>query len=225
MIPKHVAIIPDGNRRWAKKRGIPISLVYKISGDYQRAKKKAEEAKKLGIKCLSIWAFSTENWKRDEKEIKSTFETINNFLDLMIKNVKDDKIGFRWIGRSDRIPKNTLKKLIELEAKTKKYRTFTLVLGIDYGGRDELIRSINKAIQNKKTINEKSFQNFLDTKNLPDPDLIIRTGGEKRLSGLMPFQATYAELYFTDKFFPEFEIEDLKKAVKDFENRKRNFGK
>jgi undecaprenyl diphosphate synthase len=99
------------------------------------------------------------------------------------------------------------------------------VLGIDYGGRDELIRSINKAIQNKKTINEKSFQNLLDTKNLPDPDLIIRTGGEKRLSGLMPFQATYAELYFTDKFFPEFEIEDLKKAVKDFENRKRNFGK
>lgn len=225
MIPKHIAIIPDGNRRWAKKRGIPKRLVYQISGDYQRAKKKAEEAKKLGIKCLSIWAFSTENWKRDKDEIKYTFETINKFLDSMIKNTAKDKIRFRWIGRKDRISKETLKKLEELQNKTKKYKDFTLVLGIDYGGRDEMIRSINKAIKNKKQINEKSFKNFLDTKDILDPDLIIRTGGEKRLSGLMPFQATYAELYFTDKFFPEFEISDLKKAIKDFEYRKRNFGK
>lgn len=225
MIPKHVAIIPDGNRRWAKRKRIPIKLVYQISGDYQRAKKNAEEAKRLGIKYFSIWTFSTENWRRNKEEIRYTFETINKFLDSMMQNAEKDKTRFKWLGRKDRISKETLRKLNNLEAKTKKYKGFTLVFCIDYGGRDEIIRSVNKAVKNRKTVSEKSFKNLLDTKDIPDPDLIIRTGGEKRLSGLMPFQATYSELYFTDKFFPDFNAKDLKEAVEEFTNRKRNFGK
>src|SRR3989344_5657014 len=200
MVPKHIAIIPDGNRRWAKSKRFSLLNTYKTAGSYEKAKKLGEYAKKCGVKYISIWAFSTENWKRDKNR-------------------------FAHIGNQNKIPKTILDKIKKLEKKTRNFKEFTFILCLNYGGRDEIIRAVNKAIKNKKKVNEKSFKKILDTKEIPDPDLIIRTGGEKRLSGFMPFQSMYSELYFIDKLFPDFSNSDLKKAIDSFNKRKRNYGK
>ena len=225
MIPKHIAIIPDGNRRWAKSKKFSLLSTYKAAGSYEKAKKLGEEAKKCGVEYISIWAFSTENWKRNKNEVKLAFRIIEDFIDSSIKHAEGDKYHFIHIGNKNKIPKTILDKIKKLEKKTRNFKGFTFILCLNYGGRDEIIRAVNKAIKNKKKVNEKSFKKILDTKEIPDPDLIIRTGGEKRLSGFMPFQSMYSELYFIDKLFPDFSNSDLKKAIDSFNKRKRNYGK
>lgn len=225
MIPKHIAIIPDGNRRWAKSKKFSLLNTYKTAGSYEKAKKLGEYAKKCGVKYISIWAFSTENWKRNKNEIKFAFKTIEEFIDSSIKHAKKDKYHFIHIGNKTRIPETIFKKIKKLEKITRNFKSFTFILCLNYGGRDEIIRAVNKAIKNKKKVNEKSFKKILDTKEIPNPDLIIRTGGEKRLSGFMPFQTIYSELYFTNILFPDFSNLDLKKAIVDFKKRKRNYGR
>jgi undecaprenyl diphosphate synthase len=225
-IPLHVAIILDGNRRWAKSKGFGASYGHIKSSNYEQLKSLFSEAKKLGVKYLSLWAFSTENWLRPEKEREVIFKLI---LDLVIKCRKDcseNKIKFIHIGRKDRLPKKPISEISKLEKKTKNFKDFTIILCLDYGGRDEILRAINKIIKLKlKKIDEQKFSRLLDTSGIPDVDLIIRTAGERRASGFMPFQSVYSEFYFSKLCFPDFDRKELRKAVKDFEKRKRNFGK
>ncbi|MBI3623906.1 di-trans,poly-cis-decaprenylcistransferase [Candidatus Pacearchaeota archaeon] len=225
MIPKHIAIIPDGNRRWAKSKRFSLLSAYKSAGSYEKAKKLGEEAKKCGVEYISIWAFSTENWKRNKNEIKFAFQTIEKFIDASAKKAERDKYRFICIGNQKRIPKEIFNKIRKLEKKTRNFKGLAFILCLNYGGRDEIIRAVSKALKEKRKITEKNFSEFLDTKNIPDPDLIIRTGGEKRLSGFMPFQTIYSELYFTNILFPDFTAKHLKEAIEDFKKRKRNLGK
>jgi undecaprenyl diphosphate synthase len=225
MIPTHISIIPDGNRRWAKREGLKRLLAHNTSGNYQNLIKLCKEVKDLGIQYLSIWAFSTENWKRDPREIREIFDVINRGLDLFIQDASKNKYRFRHIGRKDKLPKKMLERINRLERETSGYTQFNLLLGIDYGGRDELIRAINSIVsQGIREIDEGVIRQNLDTSGIPDPDLIIRTGGEKRLSGFMPFQATYSEFYFTELLFPDFTPKNLKEAVEEYSKRKRRFG-
>ncbi len=219
---KHIAIIPDGNRRWAKENKTSVRIAYENAIDYIKTKKIIESAIKEGVKFFSIWGFSTENWKRSETEKEAIFNTIFKAIESFEKRMDKDKYKFLCIGRRDRIPKYLAIKIKTLEENTKDFDRITIVLAIDYGGRDEIIRAINNS--KGKAVDEEKFRKLLDTKDIPDPDIIIRTGGEKRLSGFMPFQAAYSELFFTEKLFPDFSVKDLKRAIDEFRQRKRRFG-
>ena len=224
-IPKHVAIIPDGNRRWAKEKGLIATMGHEKSARYENILSLFNEAKKLNIKYLSVWGFSTENWKRSKLEVETIFDLIFDLVKKLKKDSHSNKIRFRFIGRRDRLPKNLLEELKLLEIETKDYKEFNIQLCLDYGGKDEIIRAVNKILKDKKEIvTEEIFEKYLDTFEIPDLDLIIRTSGEKRISGFMLFQSTYSELYFVEKNFPDFKKEDLRKAVNEFSKRKRRFG-
>lgn len=222
-IPKHIVIIPDGNRRWAKERNITPHFGHYKSGTYLSLKMLFQEAKNLGVKCVSIWGFSTENWKRIKEEREAIFDLLLGGVERFRKDALKDKIRFVHIGRKDRLPKKLIDALESLEKETSMFKNFKVQLCLDYGGRDEIIRAVNKILKSgKKEINEKSFKKYLDSEL--DPDLIIRTSGEKRLSGMMPFQGVYAELYFSNKYFPEFGPRELRKAIKEYGMRERRFG-
>jgi undecaprenyl diphosphate synthase len=225
-IPRHVVIIPDGNRRWAREKGLKATLGHVKAGAYENLSVLFRTAKELGVKYISLWGFSTENWKRDKKEVDEIMNVIDKGVDNCLKNAEKDRVGFLHIGRKDRISKQLKEKLEKLEKATEKFKENFALLCIDYGGRDEIARAVNKILKGgKKKIDAEGFVNYLDTARIPDPELIIRTGGEKRLSGFMPFQSDYAELYFTDIYFPDFDAEELKKAVLWFGERKRRFGR
>lgn len=225
-IPVHVAIIPDGNRRWAKSKGLVASEGHRRAGSYEHIKSLFDEAKELGVKYLSFWAFSTENWARDKKETDAIFEMIGGAVKKWRKDAVENEIRFRHIGRRDRLPKELVSELEKLEQETKKFDKIHINLCLDYGGRDEIIRAIDKMIKDGvEKADEKIISEYLDTKDIPDVDLIIRTSGEKRTSGLMPFQGAYAELYFAEEHFPDFDACSLRAAVEDFSKRKRNFGR
>lgn len=222
-VPEHVAVIPDGNRRWAKHRGLEPHFGHYKSGSFANVEMLIKEAKKLGIKCFSIWGFSTENWKRNNKEKKAIFDLILSGIERFEKLAKKEGIVFKHVGRKDRLPKKLVNILRKLEKESLNNGDFRVELCLDYGGRDEIIRAVNKILMLKvKKINEKTFLEHLDANS--EPDLIIRTGGEKRISGFMPFQSTYAELYFTDVYFPEFGINELRNAIAEYERRQRRFG-
>jgi len=223
-VPVHIAIIPDGNRRWARRLGLKDVEGHKKSAEFNSIFSLFKEAKKLGVKYISIWGFSTENWKRSEQEKKYLFNLILKVLKEFKKEFKKEKIRFRHFGRKDRLPKELVVEINKLEKETEKNLEFNVNFCLDYGGRDEVLRAVEKIVKEKKKINEENFEMCLDTKNIPDPDLIIRTSGEKRLSGLMPFQAVYAELYFVKKYFPDFGKKELRNAVIEFGRRKRRFG-
>jgi undecaprenyl diphosphate synthase len=224
-VPRHVAIIPDGNRRWAKERGLnPASGHYK-SASYDNIVSLFDEARNSGVEYVSIWGFSTENWGRDDVEIKALFSLLNDLTEKFISEADERKICYKHIGRKDRIPSELISKLKKLEELTAKYSEFNVLLCLDYGGRDELLRAVNHALkEGKKEICEEEFAKLLDTNGLPDVDLIVRTSGEQRTSGFMPFQSVYAELYFADVFFPEFDVHELRKALAWYATRERRFG-
>jgi undecaprenyl diphosphate synthase len=223
-IPRHVAIIPDGNRRWARARGLPGTAGHAKAGSYNHLNAIFQEGKKMGVRYMSLWGFSTENWKREESEKKKLFDIFLKGADKLLEVVEKEKFGFMHIGRKDRLPKELIEKFEVLEEKAKNYRDCVIIFCIDYGGRDEILRAVNKAVAKGKEVDEESFSKLLDTSDIPDPDLIIRTSGEKRMSGFMPFQGTYAELYFTEKHFPEFGPKEFREAVDDYLHRKRTFG-
>lgn len=225
MKPKHVGIIPDGNRRWAKSRGIAEYLAHSTSGNYSNLREIFETAQCAGVETLSIWAFSTENWEREKREVDELLGVIERGIDSFYLASQRDQYKFKFVGRTDRLPKRMKAKAIELERETKRYNRMQIVLGVDYGGRDEMLRAVNQAIKDGKMIGEREFERLLDTSGISDPDLIIRTGGEKRLSGYMPFQSTYSELIFLDVLFPDFTPQNLKEAINEFEDRKRRLGK
>ena len=226
-LPNHVAIILDGNRRWAKKNHLPT-----IEGHRKGAEavlKLVKKGKELGICIGSFWAFSTENWNRSKTEIIGLMKLFKYFFDKYINSIIKNKICFVHIGRKDRLPKDIVKKIVELEKKTKQFTEHYFVLALDYGGRDEIIRAIKKTRDSKldfRDLNEDVFSEFLDTKDLPYPypDLVIRTGGEMRLSGFMSWQIAYSELFFSSKYLPEFTPKDLELAIKEYSRRQRRFG-
>jgi undecaprenyl diphosphate synthase len=217
-IPHHIAIIMDGNRRWAKAKGLPVASGHKHG--YENFKKIAKACFNEGVKILTVYAFSAENWKRNKTEVSFLMDLFENVLENEIKFFKDNKIKLNVIGQIERLP-NKLQKLIsESTNETRNNKNGTLNLAISYGGRAEILDAVKKSIKEKKP-----FEDCLYTANQPDPDILIRTGGEMRLSGFLPWQSVYSELYFSEKMWPDFNENDLKNAIKEFQNRKRRFGK
>ncbi len=223
--PRHIAIIPDGNRRWAKERGKPEMMGHTHAASYKHLYSILDEARDLGVEYLTFWLFSTENWKRDREEVDNLFSLMTRFLGKFERDAVKNKICFHHIGRRDRIPSNLLSAIESLENKTKDFKDFNLQIAIDYGGRDEILRAVNQLLANgNRVVTEDEFMKYLDTLGLPDPDMIIRTSGEYRMSGFMPFQSAYSEFYFTDVHFPDFGPSQLRDAVESFDRRKRRFG-
>ena len=226
LVPKHVAVIPDGNRRWAREKGLIASAGHYRAGNMAHVLELFGAAKSLGVKYFSIWGFSSENWARSKGEKEALFNLLTKGVKKFEEVAKKEGIYFRHIGRKDRLPKKLILALQELENRTKNNREFFVQLCLDYGGRDEIVRAVNKIIKSKKKkIDEKEFEEFLDSKEIPNPDLVIRTSGEMRTSGFMPYQAAYSELYFCEKYFPDFGAKELKQAVKEYGRRARRFGR
>lgn len=221
-IPNHIALIPDGNRRWAAARGLPT-----LEGHRQGAlnfEKLLDKAKDLGVKAVTGWFFSTENWKRTADENKYLFDLARQLTKQYKEKVLREKIRFVHLGRKDRIPADIMAELTDLELQTKHIDDFVVGVAMDYGGHDELIRTIETLQAEKLEPTKENIEKHLDTKNMPMPDLIVRTGGELRLSGFLTWQAEYAELYFSKLFFPDFGPEQLQEAIEDFSKRDRRFG-
>ena len=227
-LPIHVAIIPDGNRRWAKEHNLPTFEGHRRG--YNVANKIAKHAHKMGIPILTYWAFSTENWLRIKEEVGYLMKLFEKGINQHLKEALVDQVRIIHIGRKDHISSSLRTKIEEAEKKTAHFNKYFLVIALDYGGRDEIERAIKKLsiFNNQSSIKDKqNMNNYLDTKDLPqqEPDLIIRTGGEKRTSGFMLWQSEYSEYEFVDKLFPDFTIDDFEKAIKDYQERKRRFGK
>lgn len=221
-IPQHVAIIPDGNRRWAKERGLPAFEGHRRGAEnFEHLINKSRD---LGVKCFTGWAFSTENWKRTEEENNFLFNLSRDFTKKYKQKFLDEKTRFVHLGRKDRLPNDIVQTLTDMEEETKEYLGFTVAIAMDYGGHDELLRAITKINALKFEITKENIEANLDTHKLPMPDLIIRTGGEQRLSGFMLWQSEYAEFYFPKMYFPDFGPSELELAIKDYSNRERRFG-
>lgn len=222
----HVAIIMDGNRRWARNRDLdPVK-------GHEAAVKNAIEPiitylADNKIPYVTFWAFSTENWKRDAEEIKAIFDIFRMGLNTLAIKLIQMGARFRLLGDINKFPKDIAQKSLDLITKSKGNSVITTTFALNYGGRDEILRAVKKIVKDKlkpEEISEEVFGSYLDTAGLPDPDLIIRTGGDKRLSGYLPWQSVYAELFFTPTLFPDFAPKELGKILEDFGQRDRRFG-
>jgi undecaprenyl diphosphate synthase len=221
----HIAIIMDGNGRWAIDKGMDRLLGHKEGA--KSAKKIIEVCSDLKIKYLTLYAFSTENWNRPQYEVDSLMSLLSSMLENEIKELERNNIVFSVVGRIEDLPPGVQKIISEAIDRTKNNTGLILSLALSYGGRQEIIDAINKIILSKKSeiIDEEIVKNNLYCPEIPDPDLIIRTAGEYRLSNFLLWQSAYAELFVSDKNWPDFKEKDLMKALKDFENRNRTFGK
>jgi undecaprenyl diphosphate synthase len=223
ILPAHIAIIMDGNGRWAKKRGLPRIMGHKEG--IKAVKRVVKAARKYGIKYLTLYSFSTENWKRPEEEVNFLFRLMEERLQVEGKNLHKNNVKVLFIGRRDNLPSVLQKIMNDIEKLTKNNTGLNLIFAINYGSRQEIVDGVGKIIaEGTKKITEKDITNHLWTGNIPDPDLIIRTSGEKRLSNFLLWQAAYSELYFTPVLWPDFKEADLLKALFDFQRRKRRFG-
>lgn len=220
---KHIAIIPDGNRRWAKQQGKPSFFGH--SKGYERIRECITYARNVGVSVITVWAFSTENWKRKQDEVGELMTLIAKGLSKIHRDATKEKTRVVHIGRRDRLDAKILKLIEKVEEETKQYTGFTLCLAVDYGGEDEVRRAEMRMKDSGNT--NKELNHYLDTTlhSIPNPDLIIRTGGEHRTSGFMPLQCTYAEWVFEEKMFPDFDTDTFKKALDIFTHRARRFGK
>jgi len=224
LLPNHLAIIIDGNRRWAKKKGLASFNGHKKG--MNNVKEIGERCRKKGIKILTLYVFSTENWKRSKKEINYLMKLFNLvFNKENIEELHQKGIKIKIIGQVEKLSKALQERIIEAEKLTKNNKKGVLNLAISYGGRSDIIQAIKKIVKKKISITEEAINNHLWTNDLPDPDLIIRTGGEQRLSNFLIWQSAYSEFYFTKKLWPDFTINDLDKALKDYSQRQRRFGK
>jgi undecaprenyl diphosphate synthase len=223
--PQHVAIIMDGNGRWAKKRNLPRIAGHKAGGDniVPAAKFLMEQQ----IKYLTLFSFSTENWNRPAYEVKGLMNLLAERIDIETKRFNQLNIRLLHIGRKDRLPNILLDKIAAAEKLTRNNVALTLCLAFDYGSRDEIVQVVQKVISAEieyARIDTSVIMQYLYTADIPDPDLIIRTGGEYRLSNFLLWQAAYSELYFTNVLWPDFKQEEMKEALLDYKQRKRRFG-
>ncbi len=226
VVPNHIAIILDGNRRWARAKGLKSWEGHKAG--YEAVRKLARASRKFGVHTFTIWAFSTENWERPQIEIDEIFKLLRVGLEEFRKEAHEEKVRLVHLGRKDRFPKDIALQLTRLEKETQNYNN-VLNLALDYGGRDEIIRAVRGIVNDRipaQEIDEKLFASYLDTADqpYPYPDLFIRTSGEQRTSGLLPWQMAYSEFYFEPEHLPDFTPEKLKNAILDYSRRRRRFG-
>ena len=228
-IPVHVAIIMDGNGRWAKKRGLP-----RTAGHAQGARvveQILEDADHMGIRYLTVYAFSTENWSRPDSEVKALMNLLRTYMKTSLAKCARNNVRIRVIGDKSRLDSDLQASIANLEKETASNTGIGFQIAINYGSRDEIIRAVRKASQkvkdselNPEDITEDMISDELDTAGIPDPDLLIRTGGEQRISNFLLWQTAYSELYFCDAAWPDFNKAELEKAVDAFNNRERRYG-
>lgn len=226
IIPQHIALIPDGNRRWAREHGLTTFQGHKKG--MERVEEMSRVAQELGVKSFTVWGFSTENWEREASEREYLFKLFMRLLRRMAREARSRNIRIRHLGRRDRLPAMIINYLKRLEAETEINQQYQLNIALDYGGRDELLRAVKRMLDDGLTsdqLDEQSFARYLDTGSVPDPDLIIRTSGEHRLSGLLPWQGAYAEYYFSPLNLPDFGEVEFREAIAEFGRRERRFGK
>jgi len=228
-IPKHVAIILDGNGRWAKSKGMPRNYGHTMGA--KNVETICEVAAHMGIKYLTFYAFSTENWNRPEGEVSALMSLLENYLKTCMKTAKKNNIRVRILGDISRLEPSFQRQIKELEEASKEYDGLNLQIAINYGSRDEMVRGMRKMAQQltdgtlkPEDITEDVFEGFLDTAGIPDPDLLIRTSGEQRLSNYLLWQLAYSEFYFTEVPWPDFDKAELEKAVEAYQKRNRRFG-
>ena len=229
-LPRHIAIIMDGNGRWAKARGLHRSAGHRAGID--RVDEVIESAAKIGIEFLTFFAFSTENWSRPKQEVNLLMRYLDDFLKRRIQELHKENIRFRWIGRSNPLSKKLQKSLFDAQILTSGNSGMTVVLALNYGARQEIAdaaKSIASAVKegslNPADINEQVFSDHLYTAGLPDPDLLIRTSEVMRISNFLLWQISYAELYFPQKNWPDFTSTDLEDAIEAYRKRERRFGR
>ena len=228
-IPQHVAIILDGNGRWAKSKGMPRTYGHTMGAKNVEVICKA--AHDLGISYLTMYAFSTENWNRPKEEVNALMKLLNSYLKNCIKTADKNHMRVRVLGDISRLDDAMQKQIRDLEESSKYNDGLNFQIALNYGSRDEMIRAMRKMVSDydagkieSSDISEKTFEHYLDTKDIPDPDLLIRTSGEQRLSNFLLWQLAYSEFYFTDVPWPDFSPEELKKAVESYGNRERRYG-
>lgn len=227
-VPNHIAVIPDGNRRWARARGL-----YTLQGHkkgFDNAVKLCRAARHMGIHTVTLWGFSTENWDRSEKEVSYLMRLYEKLVKDFLKEAKKESVKIVHLGRKDRLPQSLIAKIQTAEEQTKDNNKHIVNIALDYGGHDEILRAAKRIVADKiapDKIDEKLFAQYLDTHNQPYPniDLLIRTSGEQRTSGLLPWQTAYAETYWETDHFPDFTPDKLWSAILDYSRRRRRFGK
>lgn len=229
VIPAHIAVIMDGNRRWAKKRNLPTKLGHREGA--LRVTDMVRNCADLGIKYLSIYAFSTENWSRDKKEVDYLMNLLVEFVVKELDYLHKNDVKITLMGNIEDLPEKTRQEVDRSIELTKNNKTLHLNIALSYGSRNEIIKAVKKVINEYENneikideINEESFKKYLFTHDMPDPDLLIRTSGEMRLSNFLLYQLAYTEFYFTDLMWPDFKREELLKAIQSYQNRKRRFG-
>ena len=228
-IPQHVAIILDGNGRWAKSKGMPRNYGHTMGA--KNVEVICEDAYHMGIQYLTLYAFSTENWNRPDTEVEALMKLLATYLKNCIKRADKNNMRIRVIGDISRLDTKFQNTIRELEEATKKNTGLNLQIALNYGSRDEMIRAIRKIAKDcvdgkvdPAEIKEETFEQYLDTKGIPDPDLMIRTSGELRLSNYLLWQLAYTEFYFTDVPWPDFSKEELEKAIETYNHRDRRYG-
>lgn len=228
-VPNHVAIILDGNGRWAKKRGLPRKLGHKAG--CENLEQIVEDAARLGIGYLTVYGFSTENWKRSADEVSALMQLFRYYMKKLLKVAMANNVRVKMIGEESRFDSDIIDGIDTLVRETRNNTGMTFVIAVNYGGRDEIVRGVRKLARqaadgtlDPESITEDMVSASLDTAEIPDPDLMIRTSGEQRLSNYLIWQMAYTELYFTDVYWPDFHKEDLVRAIEAYNQRERRFG-
>lgn len=231
-LPKHIAVIMDGNGRWAKERNLPRTLGHRAG--VEALKKIVREASDIGIKYLTAYVFSTENWKRSNEEVNGIMNLLVEFLKKELDELHANNVVINTIGDISKLPNTCIEVLTTAKEKTANNKGLVLNLALNYGGRDEILFGIKNMLieyengtitkEDMANINSEQFSNYIYTKGMPDPDIIIRPSGEQRLSNFMLWQCAYSEFWFSNINWPDFDISDLHKAISDFQNRDRRFG-
>ena len=229
-VPQHVAIILDGNGRWAKAKGMPRN--YGHAQGSKNVERICEEAWRMGIKYMTVYAFSTENWNRPKDEVDALMKLLRNYMKTCLKTAAKNDMKVRVIGDIEPLDEDIKKRISELEAATVDNGGLNFTIALNYGSRDEMTRAAKRMAQDcaagklaPETIDESVFESYLDTHGIPDPDLLIRTSGEQRLSNYLLWQLAYSEFYFTDVPWPDFTKDELVKAVEEYNQRHRRFGR
>lgn len=222
VIPKHIAIIMDGNGRWAKRKGLPRTYGHKAGADTLR--KIVTECGKIGVKYLTVYAFSTENWKRSKEEIEALMFLFKTYLKNEKKTLMKNNVRFLVSGREEGVKKSLLDEIRKLEEETKNNTGLTLNIAFNYGGRAEIVDAVNKLLKDgKESIDEEDISKAL-YRDIPDPELVIRTSGEFRISNFLLWQIAYSEIYITDVHWPDFNEKSLEEAIESYNKRDRRFG-
>lgn len=227
---KHIAFIMDGNRRWAKQRGLPIAMGHKKGAETLIEVAKA--VKRLGVKYMTVYAFSTENWQREKSEVEALMNLLRHYLDTSFKELQENDVRIIFIGERYMLAPDIIEKMQKIEKDTENNQSVTLCVALSYGSRQEIVSAIRNIAKKVKDgtldVNDVNMQTVADnlyTKNIPDPDLLIRTSGEVRISNYLLWQLAYTEFYFSKTFWPDFSEAELQQIVTEFKDRERRYGK